>query len=100
VRQPLGIVHILVSRQATVYRLAQQVGKGGLRILPSAGVRQMLLDQFSESETLVEFAYQDQAAVRGDARTWEIHPERGIERELKGLVLAFTHGVLASGASS
>jgi hypothetical protein len=26
----------------------------------------MLLDEFSESETLVEFAHQDQAAVGGD----------------------------------
>ena len=32
----------------------------------------MLFDQFSEPESLVEFAHQDQAAVRSDARTLEI----------------------------
>jgi hypothetical protein len=45
----------------------------------------MLLDEFSESETLVEFAHQDQAAVGGDAGTLEIDLERGVEGELKGL---------------
>jgi hypothetical protein len=57
VAQPLGIVYVLVSRQATVYRLPQRVGEGELRILPSSGVRQMLLDQFSASEALIDFAY-------------------------------------------
>ncbi len=39
----------------------------------------MLLDQFFESETLVEFAHQDQAAVGGDAGTLEIELETGVE---------------------
>src|SRR5712692_4198165 len=94
-----------------------------LRIFPTAGVRQMLFDQFPEPEWLVEFAHQDQAAVglppRGprrivhseavgrfgrrvgsDAGTLEIDLERGVEGELKGLVLYLTHWALTSGASS
>jgi hypothetical protein len=63
VAQLFCIVHILVARETTVYRLAQQVGKVELRIPSSSGVCQMLPDQFSEFETLVEFAYPDQAAV-------------------------------------
>jgi hypothetical protein len=43
--------------------LPQQVREGKLRILPAAGIRQVLHDQFSESESLVEFAHQDQAVV-------------------------------------
>src|SRR5207245_4463548 len=43
VAQPLGIVHILVSSQATVHRLPQQVGEGQARILRPR-VRQVLLD--------------------------------------------------------
>jgi hypothetical protein len=47
----------------------------------------VLLDQLSEPESLVEFAYQDQAAVGGDAGSLEIDLERDVEGELKGLLL-------------
>jgi hypothetical protein len=60
----------------------------------------MLLDQFSESLTFVEFAHQDQAGVGSDPSTLEIDLEGGIERELKGLFWASTHWVFTSGASS
>jgi hypothetical protein len=60
----------------------------------------MLLDQFSEPESLVEFAHQDQAAVGSDPGTLEIDLERGVEGELKGLALFVTHWVWTSEASS
>jgi hypothetical protein len=71
----------------------------------------MLFHQFSEPESLAEFAHQDQAAVglppRGfgrrvgsDAGALEIDLERGVEGELKWLVLYLTLWVLTSGASS
>jgi len=60
----------------------------------------MLSDEFSEAESLVEFPRQNQAAVGGDARPLEIDLERGIERELKRLVLPLTQWVLTSGSSS
>ncbi|HJY88025.1 MAG TPA: hypothetical protein VKE24_14420 [Candidatus Acidoferrales bacterium] len=91
--QPLGIVNILVPRQTTVHRLSQQVGEGKLRILPTAGVRQKPFDQLSEPEALVKFARQDQAAIRGPAGTLELDLERGVEGEVKGPVLFFTHWV-------
>jgi len=56
-----------------------------------AGVRQMLFDQFSEPESLVKFAHQDQAAVGSDAGTLEIDFERSVEGELKRLILYLTH---------
>ena len=73
--------------------MAQQIGKRELCVLPTAAIGQMLSDQFSEPESLVEFAHQDQAAIGGDARTLEIDLERGVERELKRLAWAFTHWV-------
>lgn len=60
----------------------------------------MLLGQLSESEALVRFAHQDQAAVRGDAETLEIDLERWVEGKLKSCVLYFTHWALAAGAPS
>jgi hypothetical protein len=44
----------------------------------------MLLEQFSKSQTSVEWTHQDQAAGGGDARALESELERGAEGELKG----------------
>ena len=60
----------------------------------------MLFDEFSEAESLVEFAHQNHAAVGGDAGTLEIDFERGVEGELKGLILCLTYWVLTSGTFS
>jgi len=51
----------------------------------------VLLDQFSKLQSLVELAYQDQAAIGSDARTLEIDFEGRVEGKLKGLFWAFTH---------
>jgi len=60
----------------------------------------MLFHQFPEPESLVEFPHQDQVAVGGDTGTLEIDLERGVKRELKGLILLPTYWVLTSAASS
>ena len=73
---------------------------GKLRVLATAGDRQTFFDRFSEPEPLVEFAHLDQATLRGDAAPLEIHPQRGVERDLKGLILLVTRWVLTSGAFS
>jgi len=98
--EALSFVEVFISSHAALDRLPQQVGEGELGVLPTAGARQMLFDQFSEPESLVKFAYQDQAAVGSDAGTLEIDFERSVERELKRLILYLTHGVLTFGVSS
>jgi hypothetical protein len=79
--------------------LPQQVGKAKLRVLPTR-VCQILFDQFSEPEPLVEFAHQDQAAVGSDARTLEADLENSIKGKLKRPLLYLTHWVITSGTSS
>jgi hypothetical protein len=59
----------------------------------------MLRDQLTESEPLLEFTHQDQAAVGPNARTLEADLDRGIEEKLKRPVLYLTHWVLTSGTS-
>jgi hypothetical protein len=56
-------------------------------------------DQCSEPESLIEFANEDQAAVRGDAGTLEINLERDVGGMLEELILYLSHWVLTSGAS-
>ena len=98
--EPLGIVEVFVSRQAAVDGLPKQISQTKLGILSLGGAGQVLFDQLSEPESLVEFPHHDQAAVRGDAGTLEIDSEGGVEGELKGLILCLTRGVLTSGEPS
>ena len=52
----------------------------------------MLFDQFSEPESLVEFVHQDQVPDGSVEGTLEIDIERGIEREMEGLLLSLAPG--------
>ena len=47
----------------------------------------MSFDHFSEAESLLELAHQDQAAVGSSTGTLEIDLERGVKRDLKGMNL-------------
>ncbi len=51
----------------------------------------MLFGLFSEPELLVEFAHQDQSAAESGAGALEIDLARGVEGELKGLILCLTY---------
>jgi len=79
--------------------LPDQVGEGELRVrAPRIG--QVLGDQIAEAQPLVQLAHENQAAVGGDPRALELDPEPGVEGELQGLVLCFTHRMRTSAASS
>jgi hypothetical protein len=60
----------------------------------------VLFDEFTEAQAFVQLTHQNQTTIRGDPRSLEIDLQRGVERELKWLVLFVTHGVWTSGASS
>ena len=83
---PLSVVEIFLSSHAAIDGLPRQTGEGELGVLPPAGVRQILFDQFFEPESLVKFAYQDQAAVGSDAGILEIDFERSLEGELNSKI--------------
>jgi hypothetical protein len=65
-REPLGIVHILIARHAAVDRLAHQVRQGKLGVLPTPRVAQVLGNQITETQTFIQFADHNQASVGGD----------------------------------
>jgi hypothetical protein len=58
-RQARGVVHILISGQAAIDRLAQQVGQRQLDILASTGIAQMSVHEFAQAETFVQLAHQN-----------------------------------------
>ena len=90
-REPLGIIDILIARDAAVDGLAQQVRQRKLGVLPVPRVGQVLGDEFAEAQTFVQLAHQNQTTIGGDARSLKIDPEGGVERELKRRVLFLTH---------
>ena len=57
----------------------------------------MFRDEFAQPQAFIQLSHHEQATVGGYSRSLEIDLQRGVERELKGLVLLFTHWVQASG---
>ena len=97
--EAFSIIHVLVPRQSAVDRLPDQVGERELRVRASR-ISQVLCDEGTEAQPLVQFADEDQAAIGGNPGSLELDLQRGVERELKGLVLGFTHWVCTSPAQS
>ncbi len=95
----LRIVHVLIARQPAVDRLPDQIGERELGVrAPRVG--QVLRDEVAEAQPFVELADEDQTAIGGNPRSLELDLQRGVERELKGLVWRLTHWVCTSTASS
>ena len=72
-REPLGVVDILVARQPAVYRLPHEVGQRQLRVL-CAVVGQVTLDEFAEPQAFIQLTHQEQAAVGSHPRPLEVDP--------------------------
>jgi hypothetical protein len=77
-RETLGIVDILISRDAAVDGLAEQIGQWELGVLPAPRIAQVFGDEFAEAQTFVQLAHQNQATVGGDPRSLEIDLEGGV----------------------
>ena len=84
-REPLGVVDILIARDAAVDGLAEQIGERKLGVLPAPRITQVLGDQFAEAQPFIQLAHQNEAPVGGDARSLEIDLQRSVKRELKWL---------------
>jgi hypothetical protein len=99
-RESAGVVNILIAGHAAVDGLAEQIGQGKLRILAAPRIGQMLGDETAQTQPFIQFAHQNESAIRSDASSLEIDLQRSVERELKWPILFLTHWVLASSASS
>ena len=56
----------------------------------------MLGDECRQPQAFIQLAHQKETGVGGDARPLECDLQKAIERELKRLVLSFTHRVSPS----
>ena len=89
-RQPVGIVDILVPRQAPEHRLAELSNQGMASVRAGAGVRQHLSSGLAQTKGIVEFAAGKQPAIGRDLRSVELQLEATVERQPKINILRFT----------
>jgi hypothetical protein len=94
--QPLGVMDLLVTGQATVDRLPKQIGQRKLGVLAAPGVAQRLFDELSPAEPFVPLARQNQAPVGADPRTLEVVLPSRVAGKLKRLILFLTPWVSPS----
>jgi hypothetical protein len=58
-RQPLGIIDILIARHAAVHRLAEQIGQGKLGVLAAPRIIQVLGNEIVQAQSFIQLAYQN-----------------------------------------
>ncbi len=92
VRQPCGIVQVFISSQPAVGGLPGQIRQGKLCIAPRAAIHQVILNESCQAEAFIEFANEQQTAIRSHPRSLKIDAQKPVERELKGLILALPAG--------
>jgi hypothetical protein len=80
--------------------MPQQIRQRELLVQALSGVAQVFLDELVQTQSLIQFANQNQATVGSHSRSLEIDLQGSIKRELKGLVLFLTHWVYTPEPSS
>src|SRR3954469_4814013 len=89
-RQPVGIVHILVSGEPPEHRLAELSNQGMASVRAGAGVRQHLSSGLAQTKSVIEFAAGKQTTIGRDLRSVEFQLETAVERQPKINTLRFT----------
>ena len=95
VREPLGVVDILIAGEPTEDRLAEQTAQLVARVLATAAVEELRDRHVGEPERIIELAVREQTAVRGDlgAVEFKLDPavEHGPQRQLFGFTRHVPH---------
>jgi hypothetical protein len=79
--QPLGVIHILVSRRSPEDRLPQHTDKRALAILSGTRIRELFAHHRVETERVVKFTIGEQTGVRNDDRTAKLEHQPPVEIE-------------------
>jgi hypothetical protein len=98
-RQALGVVGILVARQAAIDRLAEEVRQRELPIVSGARISEVPLDQGIKAETFIQLAREQQPGIGGDRRSAELDAKLGVEREANRARCRVTHWVVPSASA-
>jgi len=80
-RQPVGIVHILVPRQAPEHRLTELANQDMTAVLARPGIRKDCSGQLRKAEGIIEIPQREQPSVGRDLGAVEFQLQAGIERD-------------------
>ncbi len=92
-RQSLGIVHALVSAQASKQRSARQTGWPMPRVLASTQIRQRRPGDLGQPESFVQRAVGRNPSVRGDLAALEFQLQAAVEIDPRRSLSWFTRRV-------
>jgi hypothetical protein len=89
-RQPLGIVHVLVSGEPPEDRLANLGSQRVTAILTSPSVGESLSGQVCQAKGIIEVPKGEQPSVRRNSRTVELQLQAGVESDPESGIVFFT----------
>ena len=70
--EPVGIVHVVVSAEASENGLAELPGKTVASILPTTGVSEHVPGNLGQPESIIQFPVRQQPSVGSDLGTVEL----------------------------
>src|SRR2546426_9862796 len=94
--QSLGVVGVLVARQAAVDGLAEEVWQRELEVVSGTWIAEVPFDQGVQAETFIQRAREQQPGIGGDRGAAELDPKLGIEREANRARCCVTHWMMPS----
>ncbi len=88
--EPVGVVHVLVTGEATIDRLTQETDDAVPAVSAGSAVCENFARQWRQPEGVVEFAIGEQTGVGGDPRSVELQLQAAVENGPQGPPIRFT----------
>jgi hypothetical protein len=91
--QASGIIHILVSGEATENGLTQQTDKRMAAVLTGARIGERIACNHRQAEHVIEFAIGQQSGIRGHHGAAKLEHQAAVEIEPENPIVRFTRRV-------
>ena len=91
--QASGVVHVLVSGEATENGLTQQTDKRMAAVLASARIGERIACNHRKAEHVIEFAIGQQSVIRGHHRAAKLVHDPAVKIEPESPIVRFTRRV-------
>jgi hypothetical protein len=89
-RQPICVVHVLVSGQSPEHGLAKLSDQRVAAILARPGIRKDFSGQVCQAKGIIEISKREQASIGRHSRPMEFQPEAVIEGDPESGIVFFT----------
>jgi hypothetical protein len=92
-RQPFGIVGVLIASEPAVHRLLEQRDELVLDVATGTAFMEVIVGCFGESQGVIELATCQESCIGGDGSTVKFQADFGVEFEPERGFFAVTHRV-------